>query len=37
MDRQHTRKKGMKGEVVLIKAKDSVELLKYAGTLKGKL
>ena len=30
-------KKGMKGEVVLIKAKDSVELLKYAGTLKGKI
>ena len=30
-------KKGMKGEVVLIKAKDSVELMKYAGTLKGKI
>ena len=30
-------KKGMKGDVVLIKAKDSVELLKYAGTLKGKI
>jgi len=30
-------KKSLKGEVVLIKAKDSVELLKYAGTLKGKI
>src|SRR6187397_3008211 len=30
-------KKGTKGEVVLIKAKDSVELMKYAGTLKGKI
>lgn len=30
-------KKSMKAEVVLIKAKDTVELLKYAGTLKGKI
>lgn len=30
-------KKGMKGQVVLIRAKDSVELMKYAGTLKGKI
>ena len=30
-------KKSMKAEVVLIKAKDSVELLKYVGTLKGKI
>src|SRR6187401_283149 len=30
-------KKSMKAEVVLIKAKDSVELMKYAGTLKGKI
>jgi carboxypeptidase Q len=30
-------KKSFKGEVVLIKAKDSVELMKYAGTLKGKI
>jgi carboxypeptidase Q len=27
----------LKGEVVLVKAKDTVELLKYAGTLKGKI
>ena len=30
-------KKELKGEVVLIKAKDSMELLKYAGTLKDKI
>ena len=30
-------KKSMKAEVVLIKAKDTVELMKYAGTLKGKI
>ena len=30
-------KKSLKGEVVLVKAKDTVELLKYAGTLKGKI
>jgi carboxypeptidase Q len=30
-------KKSLKGEVVLIKAKDTVELMKYAGTLKGKI
>ena len=30
-------KKSMKAEIVLIKAKDTVELLKYAGTLKGKI
>ena len=30
-------KKALKGEVILIKAKDSVELMKYAGTLKGKI
>ena len=30
-------KKSMKAEVVLIKAKDTVELLKYARTLKGKI
>ena len=30
-------KKSIKGEVILIKAKDSVELMKYAGTLKGKI
>jgi hypothetical protein len=30
-------KKSLKGEIVLIKAKDTVELMKYAGTLKGKI
>jgi hypothetical protein len=30
-------KKSLKGEVILIKAKDSVELMKYAGALKGKI
>jgi hypothetical protein len=30
-------KKPLKGEVILIKAKDTVELIKYAGTLKGKI
>jgi hypothetical protein len=30
-------KKSIKGEVVLIKAKDTVELLKYTGQLKGKI
>ncbi len=30
-------KKSLKGEVVLVKAKDTVELIKYAGTLKGKI
>jgi hypothetical protein len=32
-----TGKKPLKGEVILIKAKDTVELMKYAGTLKGKI
>jgi carboxypeptidase Q len=27
----------LKGQIILIKAKDSVELMKYAGTLKGKI
>ncbi len=30
-------KKSLKGEVVLVKAKDTVELLQYAGKLKGKI
>lgn len=30
-------KKSLKGEVVLIKAKDTVELMQYAGKLKGKI
>jgi len=30
-------KKGLKGEVVLVKAKDTVELMQYAGKLKGKI
>ena len=30
-------KKSLKGEVILIKANDSAELMKYAGTLKGKI
>ncbi|MGQ0740275.1 MAG: M20/M25/M40 family metallo-hydrolase [Bacteroidota bacterium] len=30
-------KKSIKGEVILIKAKDTVELLKYTGNLKGKI
>ncbi len=30
-------KKPLKGEVVLVKAKDTIELMKYAGTLKGKI
>ena len=32
-----TGKKGAKGEIVLIKAKDSTELMQYAGKLKGKI
>ena len=30
-------KKSLKGEVILIKANDTLELMKYAGTLKGKI
>jgi hypothetical protein len=30
-------KKSLKGEVVLVKAKDTIELLQYAGKLKGKI
>ena len=30
-------KKAIKGQVILIKANDTLELLKYAGTLKGKI
>jgi carboxypeptidase Q len=30
-------KKPLKSEIILIKAKDTVELMKYAGTLKGKI